>query len=116
MENFMCGDDFCHDLSDLMELYDIDEETVQELADDWVVNIELMDLERIVTLNVIDLGQMILDNNEDRFPEDGNEYEKIEKALRECVDFEKLNLMMPEVYYPNGKMEKVTKKDIIEFC
>lgn len=115
MENFFYDDSFCIDLDKLADLCGIDEENVNELKDDWNAKIELTDLEPIFTTNAEDLCQLLADNNEDRLSEDFDEKEKVLKALTESIDFEKLNNLLPKLYYPNNKFETVTKSDMVEW-
>lgn len=47
MEHFLYDDTFCSDLDDLANVFDIDEDNVNELKDDWQVRVEMSDLEPI---------------------------------------------------------------------
>ncbi len=47
MENFFYEDNFCSYIEDLARVFDIDEDNVNELKDDWQVKVELSDLEPI---------------------------------------------------------------------
>jgi hypothetical protein len=47
MENFFYDDRFCSDISDLMDVFDIDDENLAELEDDWSVTCEETTLEKM---------------------------------------------------------------------
>ena len=113
-EDFFYYDTFCSDISDLMMLLDIEEEleAVNELPGDWSIRIELTDLEPVCTLDVDDIYQFILDQYEDRLGEHDQE-KTLKTALRESIDFEKLNQLLPKLYYPNGTFETITKQDLV---
>ncbi len=115
MRNFFCDDEFCTDLGDLISLFDIDEDNVNDLSDDWKVQVELTDLEPIFEVNADILCELLADASEDRLTEDGDEEEDILKALRECIDLEKLQTTLPKLHYPNGKNSVLTKLDLIEW-
>ena len=90
MEHFFYEDTFCSDLEDLANVFDIDEDNVNELKDDWQVRVELSDLEPIFNVDADNLCQLLADANEDRLSEDFDEEAKVLKALKETIDFEKL--------------------------
>ncbi len=115
MENFFYEDNFCSDIDDFAKIFDIDEDNVNELKDDWAVKIELSDLEPIFNIDAENLCQLLADANEDRLSEDFDEEEKILKALKETIDFEKLKEALPKLYYPNNKFEIITKADLVEW-
>ena len=115
MENFLYDDTFCSNLEDLAYLFEIDEDNVNQLKDDWQVIVELSDLEPIFNVDANYLCQLLVDANEDRLPEDFDEEAKVLKALKEAIDFEKLKEALPKLYYPNNKFEKITKADLVEW-
>jgi hypothetical protein len=115
MQNFFYEDTFCSDLEDLAELFDIDEDNVNDLKDDWQQRVELSELEPIFKIDADNLCQLLADANEDRLSEDFNEEAKIIKALKESIDFDKLNGLLPKLYYPSNKFEIVTKADFVDF-
>jgi len=51
MEHFFYDDTFCSDLEDLANVFDIDEDNVNELKDDWQVRVESSDLEPIFNID-----------------------------------------------------------------
>ena len=115
MEHFFYEDTFCSDLEDLANVFDIDEDNVNELKDDWQVRVELSDLEPIFNVDADNLCQLLADANEDRLSEDFDEEAKVLKALKETIDFEELKEELPKLYYPNNKFEIITKADLVEW-
>ena len=115
MEHFFYDDTFCSDLEDLANVFDIDEDNVNELKDDWLVRVELSDLEPIYNVDADNLCQLLADANEDRLSEDFDEEAKVLKALKETIDFGKLKEALPKLYYPNNKFETITKADLVEW-
>ena len=115
MEHFFDDDNFLLDIGDLAERYDIDEDNVNELKDDWQVKVELSDLEPIFEVTAESLCQMLADCNEDRLSEYFDEEQKVMRALKESIDFDKLKELLPKLYYPNGKFETITKSDMVEW-
>lgn len=112
MENFFYEDVFCSDLDDLLNQLN---EEASDLNDDWTCRVELTTLEPMFTLNADNLAEMLYNNKEERYSEDAPQDEVIIKALKECIDFEKLNSKIPKLYYPNNKFVTITKKDLIEY-
>ena len=115
MEHFFYDDTFCSDLDDLANVFDIDEDNVNELQDDWQVKVEMSDLEPIFNIDADNLCQLLADANEDRLSEDFDEEARVLKALKETIDFEKLKEALPKLYYPNNKFETITKADLVEW-
>lgn len=122
MENFFEDDKFHSDLESLMSDHDLNnEEVIKALDDSWHIDCEEANLEKIFILNedfVVNaiLGQM--DRWEDRFPaEDHDERtdDSIKRAIGQSIDIVKMNSLIPELYYSNGKKFKITKKDLLEY-
>jgi len=70
--------------------------------------VELCTLEFIVVIN----GDYIVDRiDEERFSEefDIEEREEIAKILNDNIDWDKINLLLPKIYYPNGKKITIIK-------
>jgi len=115
MEDFFLDDNFCSDLGDLANIYDIEEDNVNDLKENWIAKVELSDLEPIFDIDAEKLCQILADSNEDRLSEDFTEEKTILQALKESIDFEKLKESLPKLYYPNGKVEIITKSDLVEW-
>ncbi len=120
MENFFYEEHFCSDLSDLMDVFDIDEDNLKELEEDWIVKIEEASLEKIFVLKkefVTDAIVRETDTWEERFPEESDHiFDKIKKAISESIDIEKMNELLPSLYYSNGNKSVITKHDLVEWC
>lgn len=114
MEHFFYEDTFCSDLEDLANVFDINEDNVNELKDDWTVRVEFSDLEPIFKIDADNLCQLLADANEDRLSEDFDEEAKVLKAIKETIDFDKLKDALPKLYYPNNKFKTITKVDLVE--
>ena len=115
MENFFYDDNFCSDIEDLARVFNIDEDNVNELEDNWQVKVELSDLEPIFKVDSDYLCQLLADTNEERLSDDFDEYAKVLKALKETIDFDKLKDALPKLYYPNNNFETITKADLVEW-
>ena len=114
MENFFIEDELYSNLEDLIDILCIDE--VEELEDDWNIKVELSDFEPMFELDIEFIVNAITDKFEDRFPEDSdNAFKKIEEAIIGSVDLEKLNKMIPSLYYPNCDYRIITKQDLLDF-
>ena len=111
MENFFLEEKFCPDLSDLCDELDIDEDNVSQLPDDWSLEVCETSMEPIVTLSV----DWIMDKiDQERWTENGNEIEKVEKLLA-GIDFKTINEKMPKLYYPTRKTFRITKADLLDY-
>jgi hypothetical protein len=115
MQNFFYEDTFCSDLEDLARLFDIDEDNVNDLKDDWQQKVELSELEPIFKIDADNLCQVLADAYEHRLSDEFNEEAKVLKALKESIDFDKLNTLLPKLYYPSNQFEIVTKEDFVEW-
>lgn len=118
MEHFFVDENFYSELSDFAEDLELDEEDIRLLPDDYSVTAEETTLERVFDIDdrLIDsICENLIDWNIERFLEESdNVIEKINKAVKSCIDTEKLNSLMPKMYYPNGKFFKITKTDLLE--
>ncbi len=115
-ENFYYNDKFYHELCSLMEDENIKQEDLQALPDDWSVKVEECELQQMFELTAHKLSETLANEHEDRYDEDGSQSEDIVKALEECVNFDKLNSMIPSLWYPNGNFFYITKNDLVKYC
>lgn len=98
-----------------------EDEDVKALEDDWEIEAEETTLEKIFKADekfIIDSIVSNTDKWEDRFPDPNNderEFAQIRNAIRESIDVEKMNSLLPELHYANGKKFKITKKDLLEY-
>ena len=63
------------------------------------------------------MRESLANGNEDRFPEEdyGEKlYNQIKTALKAGIDIEKINALMPELYYPSGEFGVLTKQDLLD--
>jgi len=120
MENFIYNEDvFCSDIGDLLSHLEIDEEDVpNSLDDDWTADIAITKIEPLYMLDANKLDEILASVFDERFPDDWSVgFEKqILNAIKESVDFDKLKSLLPQMCYPSGEIETVTKKDLIEYC
>ena len=89
------------------------EEEIPNYPDDYSIEVSECELKPIWDFSAENIAENV-DN--DRFSEDGNEeeYDKILKALNECVDFGKLNKSLPMMWYGTKKKFKFTKADMMD--
>ena len=116
MENFFIKDEFFSTLDDLIDYIGLD---VEELDDNWTTKVKLSELEPMFQFNEKFIVDAIINNTdlfEDRFPEDSdNIFDKIKEGIIASVDLEKLNKMIPSLYYPNCDYRIITKQDLLDF-
>lgn len=121
MENFFYEETFHHDLDSLISGLDLDDDgAINELEENWEIEVEDTTLEKIFILKenfVVDAISESTDRWEDRFPEDHDDrtYKKIQDAIKQGVNVEKINDLLPSLYYPNGQKYKITKADLLEY-
>lgn len=117
-ENFFIDDKFYNETLDYIEDNDYDNEEIEKLTDDWKVVIRLSNYEPIFQFTMDWLVERIIretDYFEDRFPEDSEVVDtQIENAIRQSVDLDKLNSLLPKLYYPSDKTGVLTKQDLLE--
>lgn len=114
-ENFFKYDKFYSDFDDLLSELEIDElEDAKNLPDDYSIECHESRKEPIVRLDAAWILERI---DEERFPEEDNDRtsSKIAKILKEHIDFDKINSLMPELYYEDRKKFVITKQDIINY-
>ncbi len=118
MENFFVDENFYSELSDFAEYLELDEEDIRLLPDDYSETAEEATLEPVFIADerfFDDMVEAIADWNIERFPDDDNRtYEKLKIALKESFDIDKLNSLMPKLYYPNGTRFKITKANLLQ--
>lgn len=116
MENFFYNENFYSDLGELIDYLELEPET---LEDDWVINCEETTPEKIFVMDKKFITDSIVSNTdiwEDRFPEESDDlFTRIEKAIGDAIDIDKLNEGLPSLYYMNGTEFHITKEDIVEY-
>lgn len=121
MENFFYEDRFCSDLGDLMDELGLYEESdINELDENWSVDVMETKSEKIFVLKkdfVLGAVMNATDKWEERFPEDsGDVFKQIEKAVGDSIDIDKMNELLPSLWYPSDSKVVVTKQDLIDYC
>ena len=105
MRDFFVNGDF---YLDLKEYCDYNEIELDDINDDDSLRVELSELEPVFQIHVEMLMGFI---DEDRI----NDYtcDDILKVLQDNIDFERINSLMPNLYYPNNKFHTFTREDFI---
>ena len=121
MENFFVDDNFYSDISELVDdvLYDERIEDVSELPDDWEIECKYTEEKPIGQFDKEKLVGQILETCEvvwsDMLPEDDHRtLKELKKSISAGIDVEKMNPLVPTLYYPTREKFKITKKDLIE--
>lgn len=112
MENFFYSDKFYSDICELLEDLEISDEDVKDLPDDYILACKESILEPMVTLST----DWIMDRiNEERFPEDNDRImDDLCKAIN-SIDYEKVNVLIPKLYYESRVKFNLTKKDLLDY-
>lgn len=120
LSSFFVDDIFYSDIEDFLEDYDIYTEDngldFGVLDDDWTCKIYFTKLQYMFQLNEQRLFDILYNAHEDRFSDDDEDDGRIIRALKECIDFDKLNSKIPKYYYPTGKPYILTKQELINYC
>jgi hypothetical protein len=115
MEPFFYNDNFYTELEDLCSYEEWDKEEIQSWPDDFKLEADCCDLE---TIEEIDAEWIASRIDDERFSEESydKEYAKILKVLNENIDFDKINSLLPKLYYSNRSKLYFTKADLLEAC
>lgn len=108
-ENFFVDGKFYKTIEQFVEdeLCDVE---IENLSEDYEVKCERSSLLPIIQYNAEMIAEMAEEFSEENCDD---EYETILEAVRQCVDFEKLNSMIPKLYYGNVERFVLTKKDLL---
>jgi hypothetical protein len=105
------NDRYYDELRDIIEDLELDELEIHELPEDYTLVAYETNLE---TIENIDADLIARGIDEDRFPEDNDRtYAQILKILNDNIDFEKINSLLPKLYYESGRKIIFTKADLI---
>lgn len=123
MENFFINDNYCNDLEDLIRHLDLEDDgSVEALPEDWQQSVEIAKLEPIFQIDekfLVDTITSAVDKWEDRFPDpdfdDAWIFREIKKAITQSIDVNKLNSLLPKLYYPSNEFETIYKQDLLEY-
>jgi hypothetical protein len=113
MENFFYNDIFYSELSECCDYNNWDKEEIESYPDDFKLEVECSELNSIVEIDAEWITERI---DEERFSENrcDDEVSKIMKILNENMDFEKINALIPKLYYGNRKKHYFSKSDLLE--
>jgi len=113
MENFFYNNDYFTDLEDFIEKVFDDEDEIQDLEDDKEYLCKGSTFEPILKLSAEWIAERI---DDDRFSENNSdgEIEEISEILEKNIDYEKINALMPKLYYENYRDRfTITKQDLL---
>lgn len=119
MENFIYCDDFYSDISELLDNLCLSEDgDVSELHDDWEIECEYTEEKPIGQFDKEELVTKIWEMYEsawgDMLPEDAERtLSHLRKSISAGIDVEKMNHLVPTVFYPIKEKFKITKKDLL---
>lgn len=111
MENFFVDENFYFELSDLIDSTSF-EEDLSDLEDDWSVEANWSNLEKAFTLSTDWIMKYI---GEERFDEDSDTHEKCYDLLERCIDYDRINSLVPEMYYATKEKFTITKQDLLDY-
>ena len=115
MENFFEDGEFYTDLEDFIyKVFDGEEEQVRELEEDAVFECKGSKLEPIIDFSTQWITERI---DDDRFSENNvdSEIDEIEKVLNGNIDFEKINALIPKLYFVDRRNKlTITKQDLLD--
>lgn len=106
---------FFDEISDVIADIEYKEEMdIEDLPEDYTIELELCRLEPLFKLNSIDLYEILLRHFEDRSSDDGEEWDGIADILKKHIDFDALNADIPKLWFPTNKTTVYSKKHLIE--
>jgi len=114
MENFFYNDDFYNDVDSFIHENFEGLDEILGLEDDKQFHCTGSVLQPIITLSSYWITDRI---DDDRFSENGVDEEciKINKILDENIDYDKINSLLPKLYYENRKDKfTITKQDLLD--
>jgi hypothetical protein len=125
MTAFFIEDEFHEDIDSLVHSMGLDEEEFFELDPDWKVEAVEAKLEKIFVLEKEELVRAIsqkieqLHSDSERYPDSELGYvetvKSIKNAVTQSIDVDKLNSLLPELWYPTNKKIVITKADLAEY-
>jgi len=112
-ETYYYNDNFYFDFESLSEDLFETEEDIRALPDDYEIKVNLCDLKPIVVFTAELIKERTVD--EECYSENHGDIESqtISDALNKCIDFEKLNSLIPKLWFPSKKFKVFTKQDFI---
>lgn len=113
MENFFWNGNFYSDLTECCNCNDWDKGEIGSYPADFILEVGLSKLEAIETLT----PEWIIEHIDDeRYSEDNCDVEAslIIRVLNENINFDKINSLMPKLYYESNEKYKFTKQDLLD--
>lgn len=112
-ETYYYNDNFYFDFESLSEELFETEEEIRALPDEYELKVNLCELKPIIEFTAEKIAEHTVD--EERYSEqDGDrEAQRIIDALRESVDFVKLNSLIPKLWFPSRRFITFKKQDFI---
>ena len=110
-EPFYIDDKYYYSIDDLRDEIASDDCDIEDLPEDYEITATRSKLLPIIQYKAEDMAEMADEFSEQNYDQ---EYDLILKAIKECCDFEKLNSMIPKLWYemPSQKF-KITKQDLL---
>ena len=111
MENIFYIGNFYPELLLLCDDNEWDEDFLNSQPDDFEITVEGSQLEVFFDFSVAFITENI---DEERMSESENEMDQTEQVLKDNIDFERINALLPKLYYADGSKYIITKKDLLE--
>ncbi len=106
---YAIDDRFFTEIQDIAEHIGYEELVGQ--TEDFTVEAYECDLQFIAQLDGDCIAESAIDD--ERLSEDGDEREDIAKILNDNIDFDKINALMPKLWYPSNRKVSFTKAELI---
>ena len=105
---YAIDDNFFDKPQDIAE--NIGYEELMKQTDDFTIEAYECDLESIIRFDGDYIAECI---DDERKSEDGDEIEIVAKILNENIDFDKINALMPKLWYPSNRKVVFTKEELL---
>lgn len=115
MKNFFYGEYFFGDLDDLLFHLDATtKEDIENYPDDFKLEVELGVEEPFVQLSSKYIIDVVADKEEERLSESCDELSKLQEILDGNIDFDKINALIPRLYYAD-RTAVITKQCLLDW-
>jgi len=105
---YAIDDRFFDEIQDIAEHFEYEFLIKQPV--DFTVEAYECDLEFIIQLDGDYIAECI---DDERLSEDGDEKEDVAKILNANIDFDKINSLMPKLWYPSNRKIILTRDELI---
>lgn len=105
---YAIDDNFFDEIQDIAEHFGY-EFLIQQPVD-FTMEAYECDLEFIIQLDGESISECI---DDERLSEDGDEKEDVAKMLDANIDFDKINALMPKLWYPSNRKIVLTRDELI---